>query len=103
MTINQDPESQKATDELVTMHFAVGVLATMLGSAAVLWMTGIRWLVEHKVLVDASDEPLITIPRAAGAGLDINRVVIIAAFVIALVAIGLSAALRHLRYRRRYH
>ena len=87
-------------DEMVLIHVAMGVLAAVLGSAGVLWLSGTQWLVEHHILLPASQQPLVQIPGAAGAGLDLGRVAIGAALVLALLAAGASAARRAFSRRR---
>jgi hypothetical protein len=62
------------------------------------WGTSLTWLVEHKILVAASESPLFTFPGQIG-GVDLPRLVIVIAVLLAAVACGFSA-LRALHDRR---
>lgn len=87
-------------DEILLIHMGMGVLATLLASAGVLWLSGTQWLVEHHILLPAGQEPLVQIPGASGAGLDLARVTIGAAIILAALAAAASAARRAIVRRR---
>ncbi len=87
------------SEELLLLHVAMFALGGLVASAGALWLTGSRWLVAHKILVAADQTPLIAIPGAAGAGLDLPRICIAAAAVLAAVVITISWARRQLRAR----
>lgn len=79
-------------EEILLIHVGLAALTVALGSAGVLWLKGSTWLVAHQVLVPAAAHPVLTVPGAGGAGLDLPRVAVAAAVVVALVACALSAA-----------
>ncbi len=81
-------------EEMLLIHLAAGLLTVLVASAGVFWLKGATWLVEHRILVSASAHPLIAVPGAAGAGLDLPRVAIAAAAVIAVIAWAASAVRR---------
>jgi len=87
-------------EEVLLIHIALGMVGVALASAAALWLTGSAWLVEHQVLVPAKAAPVVQIPGAAGAGLDLSRIAIAAAIVLAVLVIAVSSARRALRHRR---
>lgn len=72
-------------EEVFLVNLGVLALSTLLGSAGLLWLKGAAWLVERQILVGAGASPLLTVPGAGGAGLDVPRVAIVAA--VALVAV----------------
>lgn len=90
----------EARDQLTLMTFALGGLSAIVGTAAVLWTKLIDWAVRHHILVPASSNPVFEFPAAAGAGLDLPRVLLLAAVVIALLTLGALAAQRAWRARR---
>lgn len=100
MSSNPRPASSTSPDdEFVLFVIACVVLVTILGSAGLFWATGVGWLVEHQVLVPASQHPLMRMPGGAGAGLDAPRVAVVAGAVLALLAWGVSAARRAIARR----
>lgn len=62
------------------------------------WGSSLTWLVERKILVAAAESPLFTFPGQIG-GLDLPRLVICVAVLIAALVCGFSA-LRALHERR---
>lgn len=87
-------------EEVLLIHVAIAVIGMAVGSAGVLWLKGATWLVKHQVLVGASADPLVQIPGAGGAGLDVPRLAITAAIVLATLVVAASSA-RHAIARRR--
>ncbi len=81
-------------EEMLLIHLGAGLLTVLVGSAGVFWLKGAIWLVEHRILVPASAHPLLALPRAAGAGLDLPRVAIAAGSVVAVIAWAASAVRR---------
>lgn len=62
--------------------FWYGIGAVVLVGPIVLWQRFIGLLVEHQVFVDSSRDPLLVIPQADGAGLDTQRVVLLAGLLV---------------------
>lgn len=81
-------------DGLLVIAVGAAVFVTLLGSAGLYWAKTSSWLVEHKVLVPADAGPFVSLP--GGCGLDLARVVVVVCFVVALVAVAVSAV-RHRR------
>ncbi len=88
-------------EELLVINVALGALAAVLGSAAVLWLQGVQWLIQHKILLAASADPLIELPASGGAGLDLPRIAIAGGVLLGVVVLGVSAAVRAISRRRR--
>lgn len=88
-------------EELVLIHAGLIALGLIAGSAGALWLKGATWLVEHHILVPGAAGPILTIPGTAGAGLDLPRLAIAAAVVLAGIAVLVSSLCRIVR-RRRY-
>lgn len=87
-------------EEVLLIFVALGVAGSVLASAGAVWLQGSAWLVEHRVLVPAEAQPVIQIPGAAGAGLDLPRVAIASAVAVAVLAVALSSAWRAISRRR---
>lgn len=87
-------------EEVLLIHIGIAMVGIVLASAGALWLKGAVWLVQHKVLVAAAADPLVQIPGAAGAGLDVPRLAIAAAIILASLAAAVSSA-RHALGRRR--
>jgi hypothetical protein len=87
-------------EEMLLVHLGLlGVLA-VLGAAGALWLKGATWLVEHQVLVPSAHHPMVEIPGTGSAGLDLPRLAIVVAALLAGLAIAFSAAYRAIRRRR---
>lgn len=88
---NPNPAASSPDDEFVLFIVGCVAAAALVGSAGLVWLKGVGWLVEHQVLVPASQHPLLALPSAAGAGLDLSRLAVLCAVVIALIAWAASA------------
>lgn len=95
-----NPLANGPEEEIVLIQVAAIALGAVLGSAGLLWMKGVEWLVEHQVLVSAEASPLLEIPGTEGAGLDVSRVVIATSLLLGVLAIAISSG-RRLAARRR--
>jgi len=93
------PSSTSPDDEFVLFIVGCVVLVTVLGSAGIFWATGVSWLVEHHVLVPASQHPIVRMPGGSAAGLDGPRVAVVAGALVAILAWGVSAARRAIARR----
>lgn len=83
--------TSSADDEFVLFIVGCVAAAALLGSAGLIWLKGIGWLVEQRVLVPAAAHPLVALPNAGGAGLDGSRLAVVVALLIALIAWAASA------------
>ena len=87
-------------DDLLTL-LILGTL--VLGSAGTLAITGwvktVSWLLAHQVLVAAGAHPLLAVPHAGGAGLDLPRLALATAVVLLLIVTAVGAVRRTLRGR----
>lgn len=81
-----------------TLH--VLVLLIPVGGAMLLatFTDWVQWAVDRRILAAALEDPLLPIPLADGAGLDLRRVVIVAAIVVAVTVIA-TVLLRPYRAR----
>lgn len=86
-------------EEILLIHIGLAALTIGVGSVGVFWLKGTQWLVQHQVLVPTSARPMLAIPTAGGAGLDLPRVSIVAGVVVMLLAWAFSAARRALATR----
>lgn len=99
--------SQQGTDEneevtlVMVLAGSAGVLITAAGTLALTaWSNAVAWMLEHKVLVPAANEPLLTFPHSDGAGLDYSRCFVIAAAVLLIGFGGVQAVRRRWRRNR---
>lgn len=92
--------STSDADNFVLVILGCLALSAGIGSAGWLWIQGTRWLVAHQVLVAAENHPLLPLPHADGAGLDLQRVAVAAGAVLLAVAVLISAARRAWLRRR---
>ena len=78
------------------------LLGTVAGPAilAVAWTSIVDWLLEVHVLVDTVQRPLLVLPASGGAGLDLPRLLLLAAFVLGVFALLGSVLTRAVRSRR---
>ena len=83
-------------EEVILVVVGALALSTLVGSVGLVWVAGARWLVEHHVLVPAAAQPLLEVPGAAGAGLDLPRIAILLALLLAMAAVTVSSARRAL-------
>lgn len=87
-------------EEVLLIVVALGSLGLIGGSLALFWDTAVTWLLAHDLLVPAAAEPMVTLPAADGAGLDLVRLAIAAGVLLGLLAVVLSATVRAIRHRR---
>ena len=90
----------EAKEQLTVLHFAIFAIAGVLASGTALWMAGVTWLIQHKILVTAAEHPALVLPHSNGAGLDTARLVIAGCVVLAALAVLVSAVRRTTQIRR---
>lgn len=74
------------------------VIILIVGASLPMWLDGATlWLIDHNILVAKTSHPTVAVPGADGAGLDIRRIVVVAAVVVAVCAAGLGTVRRRLR------
>ena len=95
------PTRSSSSDDDVFLLFIIGAigLSLALGSVGVLWFKGVRWMLQHQLLVAASHHPVLTVPGSSGAGLDTPRLCVVAGVLLGLLAWAGSAARRRLASR----
>lgn len=84
-------------DSLVLVLIGAAALMAVLASAGLLWARASAWLVEHKVVVPSGAHPVVSLP--GGVGLDLPRLLVVAAVLTALAAVGVSAVVRRVAAR----
>ncbi len=88
---NHNPAASSPDDEFVLFIVGCVAAAALVGSAGLFWLKGLGWLVEHQVLIPASQHPLVALPSSGGAGLDLARLAVLCAVVLALIAWAASS------------
>lgn len=93
--------SGKMSDDSLILGI-VGVLAapTLLGVLVVFWEQCVAWAVTAGVLLPSAVEPLVVLPQAGGAGLDLPRMFVVFGLAVAvLLLVVVSARAAWLRRR----
>lgn len=88
-------------DDDKTMLFVLAAVFLSLGGAAVIWDKVLTKLLAFHVILPASPEVTIALPKAAGAGLDMNRVLLGGALLMLLLAAAAGERRRKARARER--
>jgi hypothetical protein len=83
-----------ADDEFVLVIVVAFALTAALGSAGLLWLQGVDWLVDHRVLLPATRHPLLVLRGCAGAGLDGRRLLVVTGAMLAGITWAASALRR---------
>ena len=91
-TATPRPPSGSGDSDLMIL-IVVGISGLGFVAAAVLagWRTAVAWMVDHAVLLPATQDPAITVPAAGGAGMDLARLGVVIAGVVAIVALSTTA------------
>lgn len=89
--------SRTSDDDLFTL-LIIGVLGlgAVGGVLAATWGRALVWLLEHQVVVAASQHPMLVLPRSAGAGVDLPRLALALAAALLLAAAVVGAVRRRL-------
>lgn len=72
-------------DTLVLIVCGIVAWPVLAGVLIVFWRDIVGWAVHAGILVGRKADPLVVLPNARGAGLDLPRLVIVAAIVVALL------------------
>lgn len=91
------PDGRTDPDDLMVLL----LLGLLIGPTIVVfaWTSLVGWLVDHQVLLEAARNPLVVIPASDGAGLDLPRLLLLAAVVLGLLAALGSVIVRMVRHR----
>lgn len=93
-TSNDDDDLFTLT--MMTLGWLGAASAAVVGAGTDAWTAAVTWMLTHHVLVRASAGPLLPVPHAGGAGLDLPRMSVVAALALLLLAAA-SAMRRHRR------
>lgn len=88
-------------EEVIVLFAAVGALGLVAGSIAIFWKSAVTWLLEQDLLLPASADPLVQLPAAGGAGLDLVHLSIAGGVLLAILTGLVSLVVRVIRRRRR--
>lgn len=93
-------EAGRTSDEDLFVLLILGVLGFgAAGTFAVAgWSKTVGWLLAHQLLVTGSAHPLLVVPQAAGAGLDVPRLALLAAAVLLLIVGAVGVVRRRLQH-----
>lgn len=96
MSTSRPPDATSDDDVLVLLLIGVTVGPGLLVLA---WAEVVDWLIAHQVLVPASRQPLLVLPASGDAGLDLPRLLLLAAVLLVVLAV-LGHQLRRVLRRR---
>ena len=96
------PEHTHVKWDEVQVLIALGVGLAIFGPAlaALRWAKTVRWMISEGLIVAAESHPLIMLPSSGGAGLDLARLAVIAAVVLAVTAVSATMIKRRRRLAR---
>ena len=87
-------------DQMSLLMAAPLIFGIVVGSIPTMSARATAWLLEHNMIIAATESPLLALPGAEGAGLDIRRLIVVAAVLAVAVALAVSG-LRQAVDRRR--
>ena len=100
MPEQHDNQEKGLFDTFTEWHVWFQVAAIVVGSAGALWLIGVQWLIQHQVLLAAAAHPMLTLPYADGAGLDLPRITIVGCVATVALAYLISSTRRSVELRR---
>lgn len=89
--------ARNAFEEILVAGALVMIGTVILGRSTGYLHRGLDWMVDKHLLLARSADPLLAIPGAAGAGLDLPRTLIIAGVLAAVAAAAASTLMRIIR------
>jgi hypothetical protein len=87
-------------DQLALLMAAPLILGLVVAALPAISSKATAWLLTHELIVAASASPLVTIPGTEGSGLDLRRLVVVAAVLVDSAALALSGARRSIDLHR---
>ena len=81
-------------EQMILMVLAILAGPTLIGLLVVFWRQVVDWAIHARVLVPARAHPLLELPNAGGAGVDMPRLVIAVAVILGLTILGGSIVRR---------
>ena len=87
-------------DQMSLLMAAPLIFGIVVGAIPAMSARATAWLLEHNMIIAATESPLLALPGAEGAGLDIRRLIVVAAVLAVAVALAVSG-LRQAVDRRR--
>lgn len=86
---------------MLKVYFIAGAMGVGVVFSAKTWHKILDWAVANNVLAPASEHPFIRLPASDGVGLDLGRLVVLAAVFGLLVVVAVSAFRSRADRRRR--
>ncbi|TQC41275.1 hypothetical protein EEB14_55905 [Rhodococcus sp. WS4] len=96
----QNAAGLSGEDQLSLLMAAPLILGFLVAALPAMSTKAAAWLLAHDFIVAASASPLVTIPGTEGAGLDLRRLIIVAAVLALAATLALSGARRSIDRRR---
>lgn len=87
-------------DQLCLLMAVPLILGLLVAALPAMSTKATAWLLAHDLIVAAWASPLVTIPGTEGAGLDLRRLIVVAAVLALAASLALSGARRSLDRRR---
>ena len=87
-------------DQMSLLMAAPLIFGVVVGALPSMSARVTAWLLEHNMIIGAAESPLLALPGAEGAGLDVRRLIVVVAVLAVAVALAISG-LRQAVDRRR--
>lgn len=98
------PGNSDDDDTFTLVMLAAGALGAVVAAATAMatsaWGATLAWLLDYRLVVPSSEDPLLPLPYAHGIGLDANRCLIAAAVIALLLYLIVSRIHRRWVMRR---
>ncbi len=96
--MSNNPSHSSSDSDILVMIFGGALLLGSAGTVAALaWSKVLAWCLEQQVLLPAAANPLLVLPAAEGAGVDLPRVAVAAAVLLCFLAAVASTTTRKMR------
>jgi len=88
----QHPTGGPAAEEdlIAVITVALTAIGSVAVVAATMWERVVSWLLQQHVVVADVGDPIVTLPASGGAGLDVPRLALLAAALVAATAVGVA-------------
>jgi hypothetical protein len=96
--MSNTPSHSSSDGDILVMILGGALLLGSVGTVTALaWSQVLAWCLAHQVLLPAAANPRLVLPASEGAGVDLPRVAVAAAVLLAVFVASASRATRKLR------
>jgi hypothetical protein len=96
--MSNNPSHSSSDGDILVMLLGGALLLGSAGTVTALaWSKVLAWCLAHQVLLPAAANPLLVLPASEGAGVDLPRMAVAAAVLLAVLVASASTATRKMR------